>query len=112
MKKITLAVLLLSVLLISALAWAGTDPNPADYTVNVHVSSSNIDTGSLRLNAVIDGKNYELQGYAGGSLLALGDYKAKLLEEKHKTSYEFELVYEFLFPDKKVAKFTVLGQWE
>ncbi len=108
MKTIALAVLLLA----SASAWAGTDPNPADYSVDVHVSSSNIDTGALRLNAVIDGKNYELQGFAGGSLLALGDYKAKLVEEKHKTSYEFQMVYEFLFPDKRVSKFTVLGQWE
>ena len=107
MKKIVLAVLLAG-----TLAWAGNDPNPADYTVNVHVTSSSIDTGSLRLNTVIDGKNYELQGFAGGSLLALGDYKAKLVEEKHKTSYEFVMVYELLFPDKKVAKFTVLAQWE
>jgi hypothetical protein len=27
------------VLLFSSLAWAGSDPNPADYTINVHVSS-------------------------------------------------------------------------
>ncbi len=34
MKKI---VLVLAVLLAGTLAWAGNDPNPADYTVNVHV---------------------------------------------------------------------------
>jgi hypothetical protein len=35
MKKLALVILLLC----SALAWAG-EPNPADYTLNVHVTSS------------------------------------------------------------------------
>jgi hypothetical protein len=36
-KKITLTVLLF----LSAHAWAGGDPTPDEYTINIHVSSSN-----------------------------------------------------------------------
>ena len=108
MKKIALAILLL----FSALSWAGTEPNPAEYTVNVHVRSSSIASGSLILDVVIDGKNYELSGYMGGMLLALGDYKAKLVKDEHKTTYGFNQVYEFLFPDKKARQFVVVGQSE
>ena len=78
-KKIALAVLLV----FSALAWAAGDPNPAEYTVNVHVTSSSIDIerGYQLLNVVIDGKKYELGSELRlGRLLALGDYKAKLVK--------------------------------
>jgi len=44
--------------------------------------------------------------------LALGDYKAKLVRDEHKTSYESAQVYEFLFPDKKTRRFEVVGQSE
>jgi len=109
-KKIALAALLL----FSALAWAGTIPNPADYTINVHVTASNsyIAHPVLILNVVIGGKNYVLRGYLGGSLLALGDYKAKLVRDEHKVAYESIQEYEFLFPDMKTAKFGVVGQTE
>jgi hypothetical protein len=110
-KKITLAILLL----ISALAWAGGDPNPADYTINVHVSSSRVDIkyGTQGLNVVIDGKKYELRSeLVINRVLALGDYKAKLVQDQHKTTYDSLHVYEFLFPDKKTRKFEVVGQTE
>ncbi|MGD0467992.1 MAG: hypothetical protein ABSA54_06435 [Terriglobales bacterium] len=108
MKKITLAILLFS-----ALAWAGGDPNPAEYTVNVHVSSSNIDlNGTQMLDVVIDGKKYELRSELPiRRLLTLGDYKAKLVTKDHKTAYESFQVYEFLFPDK-TRQYDVVGQTE
>jgi hypothetical protein len=107
-KKITLAILLFS-----ALAWAGGDPNPAEYTVNVHVSSSNIDlNGTQMLDVVIDGKKYELRSELPiRRLLTLGDYKAKLVTKDHKTAYESFQVYEFLFPDK-TRQYDVVGQTE
>lgn len=108
MKKLTLVVLLL----ISALAWAS--PNPAEYTVNVHVSSSRIDVerGYQLLNVVIDGKKYELASELRiGWLLALGDYKAKLVKDEH-SEYDSVRVYEFLFSDKKTRKFEIVGQAE
>jgi hypothetical protein len=107
-KKITLAILLFS-----ALAWAGGDPNPAKYTVNVHVSSSNIDlNGTQVLDVVIDGKKYELRSELPiRRVLTLGDYKAKLVTNEHKTPYESFQVYEFLFPDK-TRQYDVVGQTE
>ena len=36
MKKLVTVVLIL----LSGMAWAGTEPNPADYTINVHVTAS------------------------------------------------------------------------
>ena len=108
MKNFLLAILLLA----SGSAWAGEDPIPAEYTVNVHVSSSSIANSNLILDVVIDGKKYELSGYAGGMLLALGDYKAKLVKDEHKTTYGSNQVYEFLFPDKKTRQFAVVGQTE
>ena len=110
MKKIALAVLLF----LSAHAWVAADPNPADYTVNIHVSSSTIDSGGREaLSVVINRKNYELLcECASNSLLALGDYKAKLVKDEHKTTYDSLQVYEFLFPDNKTRRFALVGQSE
>ena len=112
-KKIALVVLLVSVL-----AWAGSDPNPADYTVNVHVSSSHMvlvrerSAFNQRLNVTIDGKKYELWCSSVNALLALGDYKAKLVRDEHRTTYDSYQVYEFLFPDHRTRKFEVVGNIE
>jgi hypothetical protein len=116
MKKIALVILLF----LSAFAWAKENPNPADYTINVHVSASkalevNGSGGGYlqKLTVGIDGKNYELEGSAGGPfLLALGDYKAKIVTDEHKGTYDLLRVYEFLFPDQKTRKFTMVGQTE
>jgi hypothetical protein len=70
-------------------AWAAGEANPAEYTINVHVVSSNIDlNGTQVLDVVIDGKKYELRSELPiGRLLTLGDYRAKLITN-HKTAYE------------------------
>lgn len=112
-KKITLAVLLA----LSAFAWAKENPNLADYTINVHVSASRTASGGVhnawqRLNVLIDGKKYELESGFPNELLALGDYKARLIKDEHPTTYDSFQVYEFLFPDQKTRKFTVVGQTE
>jgi hypothetical protein len=92
---------------------ANTNPNPAGYTINVHVSSSEIERGFQVLNVVIDGKKYELQSeLALGRLLNLGDYNAKLVKDEHKTTYDSVQVYEFLFPDNKTRQFDLIGQTE
>jgi hypothetical protein len=113
MKKITLGTLLL----FSALVWAGTIPNPADYAINVHVSASRMlpESGARwqELSVVINGKNYQLvSDDVPNMLLALGDYKAKLVKDEHKAAYESYQIYEFLFPDQKTRKFVVVGQTE
>jgi hypothetical protein len=117
-KKIAVAVL---PLLLSAYVWGAskpnpTEPNPADYTITVHVSACHLSFVSLtalqNLDVVINGKAYELQAVSNDGVLALGDYKAKLVQDVHKTAYESSLTYEFLFPDTKVRKFSVIGQTE
>jgi hypothetical protein len=111
MYKLTLAVLLL----LPTFAHAS-DPKPADYTITIHVSATRIasaGTGVQDLDVIIDAKKYELNSdRAVGQLLALGDYKAKLVEDSHKTTYDSYQVYEFLFPDGKTRKFQVVGQIE
>ncbi|HWZ99081.1 MAG TPA: hypothetical protein VN025_15085 [Candidatus Dormibacteraeota bacterium] len=113
-------------LLLATFSWAA--PNLDEYSINVHVSSSHwlmapsVLVGPepvLRLNVVIDGKKYELEAptakanlEAGVTLLAPGDYKAKLVQDQHKNAYESSQAYEFLFPDKKTRKFIVVGQAE
>ena len=108
---------LFGLLLLAAMSsLASTAPNPDEYPINVHVTSSyfpTLDNGTVQvLNVIIDGKKYELSDGYNGSLLALGDYKANLVKDEHKTSYESSQVYEFLFPDKKTRKFSVVGQTE
>jgi hypothetical protein len=107
-KKITLAVLLL----LAAFAWAGTPPNPAEYTVNVHVSRSRIKGIYQNLNVVVNGRKYELENSGDHMLLALGDYKAKLVKDEHKGTYDSLQIYEFLLPDQKTSRFVVIGQTE
>jgi hypothetical protein len=117
-RKIAVAVL---PLLLSAYVWGAskpnpTEPNPADYTITVHVSACHLSFVSLttlqNLDVVINGKAYELQAISNDGVLALGDYKAKLVQDVHKTAYESSLTYEFLFSDTKVRKFSVIGQTE
>jgi len=107
-------------LLLSTLCWA--QSSAGEYSINVHVISSHwivVPTsigprGAQMLNVIIEGKKYELEAEAKGkvALLALGDYKAKLLEDVHKNSYESSQTYEFQFPDGKTRKFVAVGRNE
>ena len=124
MKKALFAILFMA----SVLAWA--KPKPTDYTLTVHVQSSRLvlacDQGlggtfcgrRLYLNVAIDGKKYELDGGGDDYLLRLGDYKAKLLPDDSSDSdnpppaYEYRRKYEFLFPDGRIRKFSVVGESE
>lgn len=111
MKKIALA----AFLFLSVCVWAGANPNPAEYTINVHVTSSNVavNLGYQVLDVVIDGKKYKLGSELRiGHLLALGDYKAKLVENQHQTTYDSVQVYEFLFSDMKTRQYLLVGQSE
>ena len=107
MKKITLAVLLM----LSAFAWAGATPNPTDYIINVHVTRAHYSHSLQKLDVVINEKKFELEG-SESMLLALGDYKAKLVKDDHRSSYGSSQEYEFLYPDQKIKRFWVIGQSE
>ena len=72
-----------------------------------------------KLTVVTDGKKYELAAPTCTNLedkvellSVLGDYKAKLVRNEHKTTYESTQVYEFLFPNKKTRKLKLGGQIE
>jgi len=105
---------------VSAFAWAGTKPDSADYTTNVHVSGSRLTTRSndsfprvQTLDATINGKKFELESDVPvNSLLDLGDYKARLIRDEHPNAYDSRQVYEILFPDQKTGRFWVVGQME
>ncbi len=115
MKKLALV----GLFCFATMLWAGVNPNPDDYNINIHVSSSRMTfldnriVGQQELNVVIGGKKYELRGSGTvNALFALGDYKAKLVQDSHRTAYDSDQVYEFLLPDKKTRKFRVISQTE
>jgi len=91
-----------------------------EYSISVHVSASRCvvepfikgTIDALKVNVSIEGKKYELKSDGGCSLLRLGDYKAKLIEDTHKNSYELRQLYEFQFADGKTKKFEVVGMEE
>lgn len=125
-------------LLCTSASFASKPPNPADYTVNVQVSSSRTVwqctqrgptpqcASQLVLNATIDSAKFELEGgienHSGETrfesydgFLALGNYKAMLLPNKlkdPKVSHFVMKSYELLMPDGRLAKFQVTGQSE
>ena len=103
---------LLILLMLASLTPAAPVPNPSDYPVTIHVSSSQFVSGFQQLEGIIDGKPYELSGPFVNGLLALGDYKARLIKDEHKTTYESNQEYELLFSDSKTGKFSVIGQSE
>jgi hypothetical protein len=41
--------------------------------------------------------------------LALGDYKAKVVQDEHKNTYASSQAYEILFPDKKTRQYYVVA---
>ena len=96
------------------------------YDVTVHVSESRIGTdcgvyhgGSScksvqQITALIGGEKYELESetFFPKGIVALGDYKAKLVEDQQKPTHEFTRAYELMFPDQSTRKFRVTGQAE
>jgi len=93
--------LALTLLLLPTAAHAAKKPDPADYTITVHVIGSANRSAIQHLEVVIDGKTMELCSTVGyGGLLALGDYKAKYINMAPKThaTYDYWNRYEIYFP--------------
>ena len=65
----------------------------------------------MELGVIISGKKYCLSG-VGNGLLSVGDYKARLVKDEHRTSYQSVQTYELLYPDNKTGKYNVIGQSE
>ena len=95
-------------------------PKQPEYNINVHVTESRIvkhSESSARyqyLDVTINGKRYELESVLGvGTLLELGDYKARLSTDDHENGgYDLRQVYEFQFPDRRTREFLVVGHLE
>ncbi len=119
MKKI--AILSLLTMLLSALALAEKKPavvNPADYTINVHVVESRISIDLVPcaqrlLTVIINQKKYEVWSPTkctdGKGVLALGDYKAKLVKDVHSTAYQSLQIYQVILPDNTTMNFNIIG---
>ena len=89
----------------------------ADYNLTIHVSESRIGTGRANtqdLSVLVDGVKYEMESLTifPKGIVALGDYKAKLVKDQQKPTHEFSRIYELMFPDGTTRQFTVTGQVE
>lgn len=93
--------------------------------VNVHVTASHVEecftVPCLYVDVAINGKKYELQGVARygrkskvpeGSVLAPGDYQAKLTKDVENGSGLFFQVYELQLLGGDTWEGTVSGVWE
>jgi hypothetical protein len=110
MKKF-FAVLFL--LLCSASLQAKDKPDPADYTIKVHISGSyrrtecgnGVCSSTLYVNAVLGGKKIELSATTifipkKPMLISPGDYSVRLKKEDHNSdSSLFNQEYDLLLPD-------------
>jgi hypothetical protein len=130
MKKVLIAILLFA----PVVSWAGKDkpkPNPADFSITVHVQSSNLvslcqdswgmlNPGGLgkashcgtvqHLVALVNGKKYELDSVDPQQLaLRIGDYKAKGDDNIPPEAYEYRIAFEILFPDGTTRMYRVVG---
>ena len=119
MKKLALTLLLVLPATIFA---AATKPDPADFTITVHVISSSSGTGANAigpyttqvLEKTIDSQPVELTSYNIGGVLALGDYKARLstsvhAPKKYTNSYDIYRGYDLLLPDGTTRGYAVTG---
>jgi hypothetical protein len=114
MRCITLALLLLT----PSAVFAASKPDPADFTVTVHViaSSARVQNGvgvvsaTQVLETTIDNQPVELTGYSAG-VLPLGDYKARIATSIHgphnPNSYDIYKGYDLLMPDGTARTYTV-----
>lgn len=115
MRKLALALILLQTSCLLAAT-----PNPADFPMTIHITSSvsrwQSSGGSTYdyqvLQTVIDGQQIELTSIAGG-VLALGDYPArvspKTTSPKGWSAYDIVKGYDFLMSDGKIRTFSVTG---
>jgi hypothetical protein len=114
MKKVLIAILLLAPAL--ACAEKKTAPNPAEYTITVHVQSSvlihRFEVPSQHLKVIIGGKHYELEAITSPEVLPVGDYAARLSQDKIAPNHEYSRQYEFLFADGSTRKYAVVGESE
>jgi hypothetical protein len=98
-------------------------PDPQSFTIDAHVDScrlisqcTSISGGSgtcgyaQHIAATIGGKKFELERLVETNMLRAGNYKVKLLTDKHPRPEEYTQIYEFLFSDGKTGDFLVVAE--
>ena len=104
--------------------WAQT--KSGDYKVDVRVVASRIASASTvfrgdsiakstqNLTVLIDGTRYELESemFLAKGIVALGNYKARLVEDQQRPTHEYTKTYEVQFADRSTRKYRVIGQLE
>jgi hypothetical protein len=114
MKKVLIAMLFM----LPALACAEKKPaqNAGDYTITVHVQSSEVidkfGTPTQHLNVIIGGLHYELEALTYPRVLPVGDYMARIFQDKISQDKEYSRIYELLFADGSTRRYTVVGESE
>jgi hypothetical protein len=112
MKKVLIAILLL----VPAVACAEKKPvqNISDYTIAIHVYSSEalLGSGMQQLSVIIAEKHYELEANTNTKVLPVGDYMARISYDKIDPNQEYVRVYELLFADGTTRRYTVVGESE
>lgn len=107
----------------SAFARAVDAPNPADYTMKVHISASRLKTecvqricrNLLYADSILNGKKLRLSGNAVQikmtlMLIAPGDYAAKLIKDvRNSDGSLLNQEYDLLLPDKIVWQCFTVG---
>lgn len=118
MKTLALTMLLLTPATLFA---ASNKPNPADYTVTVHVVSSQYvlsgigSYGYQQIDAIIDGQQVTLADFAKRGVLLPNDYKAKAITSpggfipKDQNGFDIFRVYDLLMPDGSSREYDVVG---
>jgi len=84
------------------------------YNLTVHVAHARLmgqPSAYLHIDAVIDGKQVELETSAG-ALIHTGDYKARVVSDDEKKSGWFSKVYELLFSDGTHMAFNEVAESE
>jgi type 1 fimbria pilin len=98
--------------------------NAADYNLTIHVTASRIAANCTdvtlgnsvcrqeqQLTADVGSGAFEMSNMKSvKGIVTLGDYKAKLVQDKTLPTNEFTKTYEILFPDGSTRKFDVTGQ--
>ena len=102
-------VAVLFLLLCSTLGQAKDKPNPADYSIKMHISASHFEIfsggSSIHADTILNGKKIELIGAAVFykrivMLLIPGDYPAKLtIDGQNPDTAWFGQEYDLLLPD-------------
>jgi hypothetical protein len=102
MKRVLIAMLFMLPALACAEKKAAA--NPADYSIAVHVQSSQLNDESSQvyqqLNVIIGGKHYELEAFSNIlNVLPAGDYMARITKDQIDKDKEYLRVYELLFAE-------------